>query len=97
MSLSDLLPFSVLAGKVPNRNGGRGIHVATVVRWSTKGVRGVRLESLMVGGTRYSSIEALERFFAATTAATAGNNPLPRTSAQRERAIAAAELELAAA
>jgi hypothetical protein len=31
----------------------------------TRGVRGVVLESLVIGGARYTSEEALERFFRA--------------------------------
>ena len=33
------------------------------------GVRGIRLESIMVGGTRCTSVQALQRFFDALTAA----------------------------
>jgi hypothetical protein len=39
-----------------------GKHVATVYRWSTTGVRGVVLETLQIGGTRFTSREALQRF-----------------------------------
>ena len=39
-------------------------HVATVWRWCLRGVRGVKLESLVVGGVRYTSHEAIERFLA---------------------------------
>ncbi len=46
---------------VPKRNGKR-MHYSTVYRWVTKGVRGRRLESLLVGGVRYTTIEALRRF-----------------------------------
>jgi hypothetical protein len=59
------------------------------------GVRGVRLDSIILGGRRYTSVEALERFTAACTAAANGTAPEVRTSAQREAAIAAAEAELA--
>ncbi len=49
---------------VPRRNG-RKVHCSTVYRWVTKGVRGKRLESLFVGGVRYTTVEAIERFLKA--------------------------------
>jgi hypothetical protein len=74
-----------------------GVHVATVHRWRLRGVRGVRLETIAIGGLRYTSREALERFITATTAAADGaTTPAPiRSTKQREAAIAAAERELA--
>jgi hypothetical protein len=59
-----------------------------------RGIRGVRLETVMIGGIRYTSCEALERFVAATTAAANGTTPPVRTSRQRQRDFAAAEKEL---
>ena len=35
---------------------------ATLWRWALRGVRGRRLETVMVGGRRYSSREAFQRF-----------------------------------
>lgn len=91
------IPFSVAAREVPNRNGGRGVSVPTTWRWAMRGIRGIRLESIMVGGVRMTTAEALQRFYAATTAAADGV-PLPtRTPAARAREIAAAEAELSAA
>ena len=34
----------------------------TIRRWAARGVRGRRLESVVVGGRRYTSSEAIERF-----------------------------------
>lgn len=93
----DLRPMSHLARKIPNRRGTDGINVATLWRWAQSGVRGVRLTTTMVGGIRMASEADVARFFAATTAAADGTTAPARTSAQRERAIAAAEKELAAA
>ena len=42
---------------------GRKIHLSTAHRWASKGLRGVRLETLRMGGSRVTSIEALQRFF----------------------------------
>src|SRR5262245_30889651 len=76
------------ARTVPNRAGTRGIDVSTINRWWIRGIHGIRLETILVGGIRYTSAEAMQRFFAATTAA-ADRCALPtRTTRQRERAIA---------
>jgi hypothetical protein len=37
-------------------------HVSTVIRWSHRGVRGVKLETVIVGGRRFTSLEAIDRF-----------------------------------
>jgi hypothetical protein len=86
-----LIPFSTAAREaIP----GGPVHVSTVWRWSLRGVRGVRLECIMRGGTRFTSRQAITRFLAATTAAASGQTVGAR-SASREAAIAAAEKELA--
>ncbi len=72
------------------------VNVATVWRWCQKGARGVRLESLAVGGRRVTSQEAFERFIAATNPEAAATPPAP-TPHERRKAIAAAERELAKA
>ena len=51
--------------QIPKRHG-RKVHYSTVYRWMTKGVRGRKLESLLIGGVRYTTIEALARFLKLT-------------------------------
>lgn len=46
---------------LPKRNGKRA-HYSTIFRWANKGARGRVLESILVGGVRYTSVEALRRF-----------------------------------
>lgn len=74
-------------------------NVSSVYRWFGKGSRGARLETIVVGAKRYTSIEAIERFIERTTANSPGAvAPLSRpTSRQREAAIRKAERELAKA
>ncbi|GMV98046.1 MAG: DUF1580 domain-containing protein [Phycisphaerae bacterium] len=84
---------------LPRRRAGKRPHVATLLRWATAGCRGIVLETVFCGATRCTSSEAIARFFQRLTAARAGgeqarNVPTPR---QREREIARAERELAAA
>ena len=85
-----MLTLSEAARLLPGRP-----HTSTLWRWIHKGIKGCRLESIFVGGTRRTSREALERFFAATTAAANGTKLLvARTSKQRQREIRSAGKEL---
>ena len=56
-----LLSYRDAAAFLPKRNG-RRIHVSSLYRWATRGIRGVILETLQVGGCRYTSKQALQRF-----------------------------------
>jgi hypothetical protein len=55
------LTLKEVADYLPMRRG-RKIHYSTIFRWATKGTRGRILETTLVGGIRYTTIEALERF-----------------------------------
>jgi hypothetical protein len=46
---------------------GKKPHVATIWRWCLKGCKGVRLESICVGGRRMVSAAAVDRFIDACT------------------------------
>jgi hypothetical protein len=37
-------------------------HPSTFWRWHRRGVRGIRLEAVVIGGRRYTSVEAIQRF-----------------------------------
>ncbi len=37
-------------------------HLSTLCRWSSVGVRGVRLESTLIGGRRVTTKESVDRF-----------------------------------
>ena len=47
---------------LPRRPTGKRVHISAVYRWVSRGVRGIILESIRIGGTTYTSIEALQRF-----------------------------------
>lgn len=47
---------------LPKRPNGRRLHVSAVYRWISRGVRGVVLESARIGGSTYTSREAMARF-----------------------------------
>ncbi len=86
-----LVPFSDAPKVIPGRP-----HKSQVYRWATAGLRGVKLEWVRCGGRRYTSREALGRFYGALTRADGGEGALC-TTAGRRRAIADAEAELAEA
>jgi hypothetical protein len=67
---------------------------ATWWRWWRKGIKGVRLQTVVIGGRRFTTPRYVEEFIAATTAAAAGERPTTRTPAQREREIRRAEAEM---
>jgi hypothetical protein len=52
---------------LPTRRGGRRPVPATIFRWAQTGLRGVRLETIQVGGTKCTTREAMQRFFARLT------------------------------
>lgn len=81
----------------PRRRGGKLPNVATLYRWSLGGCRGVLLETIQVGGTRCTSLEAIDRFIEAGTAATGIGQTVLRSPAGRQRAIERAERELSEA
>jgi hypothetical protein len=58
-----LITLREAVAMLPRRRAGKKVHVSTLYRWTLHGIRGVRLESLQCGGTRVTSVEALERFF----------------------------------
>ena len=74
-------------------------HISTLSRWHTRGIRGICLETLVIGGKRYTSQQALQRFAEATTAAANADlvSNSPSSSKARARSVAAAEAELDAA
>lgn len=77
--------------RLPRRRLGKNPHIATLYRWATRGCRGVKLETLRVGGTLCTSLEALQRFCERCTDPAAIQAV---TSKSREREIARAEREL---
>lgn len=44
------------------RPNGKRLHISAVYRWTLRGVKGIRLETVKIGGTTYTSREAIQRF-----------------------------------
>ena len=62
ISVEHLRTLEQAARKRPPGRNNRPTHVSTVYRWISKGVRGVKLEAIRIGGRLYTSDEALQRF-----------------------------------
>ncbi|MDA1230307.1 MAG: DUF1580 domain-containing protein [Planctomycetota bacterium] len=71
----------------------RRLSLATLHRWRMTGVRGVRLETILIGGLRYTSREAIGRFIVAQNVADAPATSVI-TASQRRRQSEAARTEL---
>lgn len=71
-------------------------HVSTLHRWRLRGIRGVKLITVMVGGKRWVHPDALRDFSAAITAAreNGASNAVPLTRTRR-RSVKKAEQALA--
>lgn len=59
----ELVPLTIAAAWIASRTGGRRPNVSTLHRWASRGCRGVRLETVFVGHARFTSVEAVKRFF----------------------------------
>ena len=80
---------------LPRRRRNKRPATATIYRWAQRGVRGVVLETIQVGGTKCTSVEALQRFCDRLTNATR-QHPTPSSAGrtkQREKEIVSAERE----
>ena len=78
------------------RRRGKKMHPSSAWRWALKGRRGIKLESILVGGVRMTSVEAIGRFVERLSQSSESESAsLPtRTPAQRRRASEAAAKEL---
>jgi hypothetical protein len=94
-----LIRLSDVPGLVPGRQG-KPVHIATVHRWASEGLRGVTLETIAAGGAVCTSRSALQRFFEAVSAArrtrptSPTTDPTSEPSQARQAAQEAAERKL---
>jgi hypothetical protein len=59
----EVLTLPDACSHLPRRRKGKHPHPATLYSWARDGYRGVQLETIQVGGSLCTSIEALQRFF----------------------------------
>ena len=68
--------------------------VATLWRCTLKGLKGYHFESLVYGGRRYSSLEAVDRFAAQLSGLRSAKGPQASRRRQEETARAAEEAKV---
>ena len=75
---------------------GRRPNLSTGWRWSTKGCRGIRLRTAVLGGKMLTTIAWVEEFIQATTEARNANyvSPVATSSTTRDKQIAKASADL---
>lgn len=80
-----LVHVNEVPAHVPKSTSGKKVSLATCWRWIQRGCRGVKLETLLIGGKRFTSLEALQRFAEATTAAADGALPFSTSTPSARR------------
>jgi hypothetical protein len=86
------------ASRLPQlRRNGRPPHIASLYRWVFRGCRGIRLDSVVVAGSRVTTSESVDRWIAALTANANGESAATatRTPIRRKRDHDRAERNLA--
>lgn len=91
IATESLFPLSELPDHWPLMPGGRRLHRSVGYRYASKGVgpSRVRLETVVMGSTRYTSAQAVQRFAEALTTEQDGPprmTPRKRSSRRREAA-----------
>lgn len=90
----ELILFADLPKHLPKR-GKKDIHLSACYRWKNQGVAGIRLETVFMAGHRYTSREALNRFWQAVTVAKDGRQTVATKKATRSKNAANEELNAA--
>jgi hypothetical protein len=85
------IPIKVFSKEVPGRDG-KPVHWITLGRWTRQGLRGVVLESLVIGNQRCVTRESFARFVEAVTARANGEPRPAQTVPHRSRREAARDL-----
>jgi hypothetical protein len=94
VTTEQVFPLKELPGRIARahpRADGRKNSLAAIYRWCQAGVAGVRLETVLIGGCRYTSWEAFGRFTERSTAARQGRPAVaetPRAEALKQAAYA---------
>lgn len=88
-----LIAISDVPSFLPAKQG-RRLHISAVYRWMQKGIKGIKLDYVTIGGTRFTSPEALQKFAEQITKVRDEPVLLRGHSAIRERQIAMAKQQV---
>ena len=89
VSNEQLISFAELAKSLPRRRGDRPVHLATIHRWRSRGLKSIRLEGVRVGGAWHTSREAFRRFTERLTALATFTEASPPKGADHQSHIEA--------
>lgn len=80
----NILTLAQASKRIPGRTG-PSLSVSTIHRWVLNGVGGTYLETIMVGGRKMTSVEAIQRFCDARTRSKGSpeRDPVSRGGARR--------------
>jgi len=92
-SQETLVAIAEVPRLLPPRANGKRIHISACYRWLSRGVKGIVLESVKIGGSTYTSKEALQRF-AYQLSGKADPTPRPPISESRRKEIEKAQHEV---
>jgi hypothetical protein len=81
----ELLSLAQAAERLPNHP-----HISSVWRWCLRGIRGVRLKTILVGGRRYTTVAYLEEFVRHLTESHSPDPP-PQSKLRSQQITHAAE------
>ena len=76
--LEKLVTLEEAAQLAPGIRPGKCASVAALRRWAKRGMRGIRLDTIIAGGRRCTSREAVQRFFELLTEAREPEPPKPK-------------------
>lgn len=83
------LTLAEVAKLLPGRTKGERVSVDTLWRWCQRGLRGLKLKSVLVGGTRCTTLPWLQEFIEARNqSAQTGAHEPPRVRTQNQRQTA---------
>lgn len=94
LSVETVVSLDDAAKHLPRRREGKLVHLGTLYRWISHGVKGQKLECIRIGGSTCTSLQALQRF---CDRLSGDDSTPPQNTRTRKRKIAKAESELAAA
>lgn len=93
MRLEPLITLEDAAKLVPGFRANCCTSVGAVRRWALEGMRGVRLETVIAGGRRCTSREALQRFISGLTEARDGRQVAKKKPGRSRNAKAALKIK----
>lgn len=87
LAAEKLIPLRDVPSYLPPRPNGNRLHISAVYRWTLRGIKGVVLETVRIGGTTYTSREALQRFSERLTEPASTQLPPATVSRVRQRQL----------